>query len=44
MKFIAGFVAGSAIAAGAMMMINPMDSRTIRKKCRCAKKMIKGMM
>lgn len=44
MKFAVGFIAGASIAAGALMMINPIDMRKMRRKCKCAKKIIKGMM
>lgn len=44
MKFLIGFLAGSALSAGALMMIDSADMKKMRKKCRCAKRMIKGMM
>lgn len=44
MKFVVGFLAGSMVAAGAFMMIDPADMKKMRKKCRCAKRMIKGVM
>ncbi len=44
MKFMVGFLAGSMVAAGALMMVDSADMKKMRRKCRCAKRMIKGMM
>ena len=44
MKFMIGFLAGSAIAAGALMMADSVDMKKMRKKYRCAKRMVRGMM
>ncbi len=41
MKYIIGFVAGSAVAASVMMAVNPMDMRKVKRKCRNAKRMMK---
>ena len=44
MKFVAGFIAGSAIAAGAIMAVNPPNMRKIRRRCKYAKHAIKSVM
>ncbi len=44
MKSTIYFLAGAALATGAIMAINPVDMRRMRKRCKCAKKMIKGIM
>ncbi len=43
MKFVVGFLTGGAIAAGALVLADSVDMRKMKKKCRGAKRMIKGM-
>lgn len=43
MKFITGFLAGGAIACGAIMMMSPSNMRKARRRYKCAKRMIKNM-
>ena len=44
MKYVIGFIAGSAIATSILLAVNPMDMRKMRRRCKSAKKMIKGFM
>ena len=44
MKFIAGVIAGASIAAGAIMMTDPAYMRRMKKKYKCAKRMMHNMM
>ncbi len=44
MKSTVFFMAGAALATATMIMINPVDMRKMRKRCKYAKKMINGIM
>ncbi len=44
MRFIVGVIAGASIAAGAMMMTDPAYMRRMKKKYKCAKRMMHNMM
>ncbi len=43
MKFVVGVIAGASIAAGAMMMTDPAYMKRMKKKYKCAKRMINHM-
>ncbi len=43
MKFLLGFASGAVIAAGAAILFDPSDCKAIKRKCKCAKKMIKNV-
>ncbi len=44
MKSAVFFMAGAAFAAGTMMMLNPVDMKRMKRRCRYAKRMIGSMM
>lgn len=44
MRFIVGVIAGASLAAGAIMMTDPAYMKKMKKRCRCAKRMIQDIM
>ena len=44
MRFIVGVIAGASIAAGAMIMTDPAYMRRMKRRYKCAKRMISNVM
>ncbi len=43
MKFATGFLLGAIIASSALIMTSPANMRKVRRRCKCAKKMLRNL-